>query len=172
MGESTDQFVALVVADQFVDLLEAADVDVDEEDRLAGPDCGLRGLGDLADHRLPRENAGQLVEMGLLDDVAHRLVDAGEEGHRGASSRQRAQRRNDRTPTTSAGRPATPSPKPNFKPHRPRMKLPSPELAIVISRNTGLRLGLLTAGIRKIPDSDGILSTYPFKIAFPARIAF
>ena len=35
------------------------------------------------------------------------------------------------------------------------MKLPRPELAIVMSRNTGLRFGLLTAGMREIPDCMG-----------------
>ena len=52
------------------------------------------------------------------------------------------------------------------------MKLPSPELAIVISLKTGLRLGLLVAGMRKIPDSQGIPSTYLLKMAFPRKIAF
>ena len=55
-------------------------------------------------------------------------------------------------PITSAGMPATPSPKPNFRPQRPSVKLPRPELAIVMNRNTGLRFGLLTAGMREIPD--------------------
>ena len=92
-GKGTHQFVALAVADRFIDLLETADVDVDEEDRLAGPDRGLRRLGDPADHGRPREQACQLVEMGLLDDIAHRLVDPGEEGHRSAAGGQRAKRR-------------------------------------------------------------------------------
>ncbi len=46
-------------------------------------------------------------------------------------------------PTIGAESPPSPSPKPNFRPHRPRMKLPSPELAMVMSRKTGLRFGLL-----------------------------
>jgi hypothetical protein len=95
LAKCAHEFVALMITDRFVDLLEASDVDVDEEDRLAGPDRGLRRLGYLADHGRSREKTGQLVEMGFLDDIAHRLVDAGEERDRSASSGQRAQRRND-----------------------------------------------------------------------------
>ena len=95
LGKSADQFVALVVADRFINLLETADVDVDQEDGLASPDCGLRGFGDLADHGRPRKHACQLVEMGFLDDIAHRLVDPGEEGHRSAAGGERAKAGND-----------------------------------------------------------------------------
>ena len=43
--------------------------------------------------------------------------------------------------------PAKPSPKPNLRPQSPRTKLQRPEAATVSSRNTGVRFGLLTAGI-------------------------
>ena len=95
-GEGADQGVAVAVADGVVDLLEAVDVDVDEEDGFAGPRRGRRRLGDLADHCRSRHQAGQLVEMGFVEDVVGRLVDPGKERHRRQRRSQRAERRNHR----------------------------------------------------------------------------
>ena len=43
------------------------------------------------------------------------------------------------------------------------MKLPKPELAIVISRKIGVRFGLLTAGMQEIPGLQGILADISLK---------
>jgi len=56
-------------------------------------------------------------------------------------------------PTISACRPASPSPKPNLRPHMPSRKLPMPDAAIVSSRNAGVRTGFFEAGMRRCPQT-------------------
>ena len=78
LGEGADQLVAVAVADGIVDLLEAVDIDIDEKHRLAGPDCCRRRFGNLADHCRTRQQTGQLVKMGFIEDVFDQFLDPGE----------------------------------------------------------------------------------------------
>ena len=90
-----DELVALLVADGIVDVFESVYVDIDEIDRLSGTSGSHCRLGDLADHRGPRIEPGQFVELGFAKNIARRFIDTGKEGERRTGCRQRAKGGND-----------------------------------------------------------------------------
>ena len=101
-GEGADELVTLPVADRVVDMLHPVDVEVEQEGGLAAAQRARRRLGDLAHHGRAGVHPGQLVDLGLLIDIAFGLIDPGEEGHRRQRGRKRTEARND--PTDDLGR--------------------------------------------------------------------